>query len=527
MGFQHKREFRLFSEIKSDLPSSIVVFFVALPLCLGIALASGAPLFSGIIAGIVGGIVVGMISNSAAGVSGPAAGLTVIVLASIEKLGSFEAFLLAVVLAGFIQILLGAIRAGTIGAFFPSSVIKGMLCAIGIIIVLKQIPHGVGYDADYEGDFSFIQADGENTFTELIRMLDSLSPGAVVVCALGLAVMLLWDTYVKNVRPALKLFQGPFVAVLVGVAYQLAAVAWFPGLSIGVEHLVQVPVADNISGFIAQFTLPAFQEIVRVDVWITAITIGIVASLETLLSVEATDKLDPHLRTTNRNRELIAQGSGNIVSGLIGGLPVTQVILRSSANIHSGARTKMSTILHGFMLLICVAMIPVVLNKIPLAALAAVLIMTGIKLINPAEIAATYRKGWQQFVPFMATVLGVVFTDLLIGIGIGVVVALIIILRNSYLVSHFVHRDHGGQKVRMTLAEEVFFLNKASIIREFENLRDGSHLTIDMSKSVHVDEDVMETIREFLERAPQKNISVDVIEKREKARKNRDELVNT
>jgi MFS superfamily sulfate permease-like transporter len=517
MDAQRNNRPGLLADIRHDLPSSLVVFFVALPLCLGIALASGAPLFAGIIAGIVGGIVVGSISNSGVGVSGPAAGLTVIVLGSINRLGSFEHFLIAVVIAGIVQVVLGLIRAGTIAAFFPSAVIKGMLAGIGSIIVLKQIPHAVGYDADFEGDFEFVQADGENTFTELIRMLDAISPGAIVVCALALAILLLWDLFVRQLHPVFKFFQGPFVAVLAGIAYQAAAVAWFPGLAIGGGHLVEVPISDNLSEFLGQFTFADLDNVPWQEVGIVGLTISIVASLETLLSVEATDKLDKKQRTTNKNRELLAQGAGNIVSGLIGGLPITQVIVRSSANINSGARSKLSAILHGFFLLICVATIPTVLNRIPLAVLAAVLLVIGFKLINPRDVVLMYRKGWGQFLPFIATILGVVFTNLLTGIAIGVVVSLIVMLRNSYLNSHFVHREMDGRKVRMTLAEEVFFLNKASIIREFDSLPPGSHLTIDMSRSVHVDEDVKETIEGFVERAPRRDIHVEVIEKKKRA----------
>ncbi|NJM25899.1 MAG: SulP family inorganic anion transporter [Bacteroidia bacterium] len=503
--------------MKHDVPASIVVFFVAVPLCLGIALASGAPLFSGIIAGIVGGLVVGAVSNSSLGVSGPAAGLTVIILASIEKLGTFEAFLLAVVLAGVFQIILGMLKAGIIGYYFPSTVIKGMLTAIGVIIILKQIPHAFGYDADYEGDLSFFQADQENTFTELVKMLDAITPGAIVVCMIALVVLFVWDTYLKKVHPVFKLVQGPLVAVVAGIVYQLVTTKYFPHFSLSGNHLVTVPVAGSAGEFVNQFTAPDFSFIFNKEVWIIGLTIAVVASLETLLSVEATDKLDPQKRTTDTNRELIAQGSGNIVSGLIGGLPVTQVILRSSANVQSGGKTKLSAIIHGLLLLICVMLVPHILNLVPLAALAAVLFVVGFKLVNPSGVRTIYNQGWSQFIPFITTVLGVVFTDLLKGIGLGVAAAIIIMLRNSYKNSHFLHRetDNGQKRVRMTLAEEVFFLNKGAIINELKRIPNGAELVIDMSKSVHIDRDVMEIIEDFKQQAASKDIDIRLISKRE------------
>lgn len=512
MGNIHRTP-RLFSNLKHDLPASMVVFFVALPLCLGIALASGAPLFSGIIAGIVGGIVIGALSNSSLGVSGPAAGLTVIVLTAIERLGTFESFLLAVVLAGAIQIVLGALKAGIIGYYFPSAVIKGMLTAIGIIIILKQIPHAFGYDADYEGDLSFSQPDGENTFTELVKMLDAVTPGAIIVAIVGLFILFLWEAHMVKKYPVCKLIQGPLVVVIVGILYQVVTVANFPKLSISPGHLVIVPVADSVTGFFGQFTFPDFGQLMREDIWITAFTLAIVASLESLLSVEATDKLDPLRRVTNTNRELMAQGTGNIVSGLIGGLPLTQVILRSSANIQSGAKTKMSAIIHGILLLICVAAIPHVLNMIPLAALSAVLLVVGYKLAKPSIVREMYRLGWSQFLPFMTTVVGVVSTDLLKGIGLGLAVSIIILLRNSYKNSHFLHREsHNGNKhVKMTLAEEVYFLNKGAILSELNRIPEGAIVTIDMSRSKNIDYDVLEVIEDFKKSCGEKDIQVQVI----------------
>jgi MFS superfamily sulfate permease-like transporter len=403
------------NNLKHDLPASIIVFLVAVPLCLGIALASGAPLFSGIIAGIVGGIVVGSLSGSPLGVSGPAAGLAVIVLAAIEDLGAFESFLLAVVVAGAIQLLLGFLRAGIIGYYFPSSVIKGMLTGIGLIIILKQIPHAFGYDADPEGSLAFQQPDGHNTFSELYYMLDFISPGALVVTSLSLLILILWEQpFMKRIR-LFQLVQGPLVVVALGVLLNMFFQN-FPTFTISKEHLVQLPTFSNFTGFIGNFTFPDFSQFGNPQIYTVAITMAVVASLETLLSVEAIDKLDPYKRVTPTNRELKAQGIGNMLSGLIGGLPVTQVIVRSSANIQSGGRTKTSAIAHGILMLSCVVAIPHVLNMIPLASLAAILFLVGYKLAKPKLFIDMYQKGWIQFVPFLVTVLGIMFTDLLYGI---------------------------------------------------------------------------------------------------------------
>ena len=512
-GDEHLRE-GFFSSVKYDLPAGIVVFFVAVPLCLGIALASGAPLFSGLIAGIVGGIVVGAISNSSLGVSGPAAGLTVIVFTAIQQLGSFQIFLTAVVIAGVLQILLGLIRAGIVAYYFPSSVIKGMLTAIGIIIILKQIPHALGYDADYEGDFSFVQMDGHNTFSELIYMLEAITPGAIVVSIISLTILFLWEAHLTKKYPSLRLVQGPLVAVLVGIAYQVVTAAHFPQWSLSSQHLVNVPVSETPSEFFAQFISADFSAIGRLDVWIVGVTLAIVASLESLLSTEATDKLDPYKRLTNTNRELIAQGSGNMISGLIGGLPVTQVILRSSANVQSGGKTKLSTIFHGLLLLLCVILIPKLLNAVPLAVLASILLVIGYKLANPFVFKQMARLGWSQFLPFVATIIGIVFTDLLKGISIGLMVAIIIILRNSYKNSHSLRQEKmpgGSKRVKIVLAEEVVFLNKGRIKKELNDLPQGIHLVIDMTKSLTIDYDVLEVIDDFKDRAKTKDIEVTVI----------------
>src|SRR5210317_188181 len=392
-----------FANLKQDVPSALVVFLVALPLCLGIALASGAPLFSGLIAGIVGGIVVGSISKSAQGVSGPAAGLAVIVLVAIQDLGSFDIFLLAVVLAGVFQILLGVVRAGVIGYYFPSSVIKGMLSGIGIIIFLKQIPHAFGYDADPEGDFAFVQHDGHNTFSEFKYMLEAISPSATLIAGLGLLILIIWERPFMKKLSFTTIVQGPLVAVVTGILLKL----YFDGKEgweLAGDHLVSIPVTEGLSGFIGQFTTPDFSAFLNPAIYTIGVTMAVVASLETLLCVEATDKLDPYKRVTPTNRELLAQGAGNIVSGLVGGLPITQVIVRSSANIQSGVRTKNSAILHGILLLLSVALFGSLLNLVPLAVLASILFIVGYKLAKPALFREMARLGPAQFGPFMVTI---------------------------------------------------------------------------------------------------------------------------
>ena len=456
----------LLSNLKQDIPASIVVFFVALPLCLGIALASGAPLFSGLIAGIIGGIVVGSLSGSQLGVSGPAAGLAAIVLTAIGSLGGFENFLLAVVLGGLIQFVFGILKAGIIGYYFPSSVIKGMLTGIGIIIILKQIPHFFGYNSP-EGDFSFFHSNGENTFSGIFNALNFISPGATLIAILSLGILLLWSNVLSTKGRLFQLIQGPLVAVVVGIIYVLISgenSMW----QIKAEQLVSVPVPSDLNSFFGQFSFPNFAGISNPEIWITAFTIALVASLETLLCVEATDKLDPEKRVTPTNRELIAQGTGNFISGMIGGLPLTKVIVRSSANIQSGGKSKMAAIIHGFFLLISVLLIPTILNKIPLSVLAAILFIVGYKLAKPSLFKTMYQLGWKQFTPFIVTILGIVFTDLLVGIGLGLVVGVAVILIKSFQNSHFLHiedNSNGKHKIKITLAEEVTFINKGAILK--------------------------------------------------------------
>ena len=493
-----------FKNLKSDIPASIVVFFVALPLCLGIALASGAPLFSGLIAGIVGGIVVGAFSGSAIGVSGPAAGLAAIVLVAISTLGGFENFLLAVVLGGIIQVAFGVLKAGVIGYYFPSSVIKGMLTGIGIIIVIKQIPYFFGFDKTLAANASF---------TEIFNYI---SPGATLVACVGLAILIIWNVWLSKLHKVFQIVQGPLVAVAVGIIYYIMTkdnTTW----SIDQSMLVSVPTPEDLSSFLGQFSSPNFDQITNPQIWVTAFTIALVASLETLLCVEATDKLDPRKRVTPTNRELIAQGSGNIISGLIGGLPITQVIVRSSANIQSGGRTKASAIIHGFLLLISVLIIPTLLNKIPLAVLAAVLFIVGYKLAKPALFVTIYKQGWKQFIPFIVTVLGIIFTDLLVGIGLGLAVGIIVILIKSYQNSHFLHiedKSNGAQKLKMTLAEEVTFINKGAILNELEHISADTKLEIDVRKTRFLDYDIIEILDDFSLKAKNRNIDITLISER-------------
>ena len=503
--------------IKNDLPSGIVVFLVAVPLCLGIALASGAPFFSGMIAGIIGGIVVGLLSNSQLSVSGPAAGLTAVVLAAITQLGTFETFLLAVMLAGVFQLILAFVKAGAIANYFPSSVIRGMLTAIGIIIILKQIPHAFGYDEEAEGAVSFIQADGENTFSSLLAAMGKIDLGATLVCFISLGILILWDR--PFFKKKLRLLPGGLVAVAAAIGINELFIRSGSPLAIDGKHLVQVPVAGSFTDFLGFFTLPDFSQLANPQVYVVALTLAAVASIETLLCIEAVDKLDPQKRSTSQNRELFAQGVGNMTSGLIGGLPITSVIVRSSANVNSGARSKMSTIIHGLLLLICVSLIPAVLNRIPLAALAAILLMTGYKLCSPALFRQMFRSGKYQCIPFVVTVVAIVFTDLLTGVGIGLGASILCLLYGNYKNSYYFHKEkhQEGEIILIHLSEEVSFLNKASIKLTLDHLPPRSIVVIDAYDSQYIDHDVLELIRDFRDvQAPSRNIQCKTVGFREK-----------
>lgn len=497
------------SYIRNDFRGGLVVFLVAVPLCLGIALASGAPLFSGIIAGIVGGLVVGSLSGSQVSVAGPAAGLTTIVLSSIERLGQFDAFLLAVAIAGIIQIILGLVKAGSISHFFPSAVIKGMLAAIGLTLILKQIPHALGYDEDAEGEFEFLQPDGENTLSEIVRAFANPNATAIIIALVATAIMLLWDRPAIKKNKVLSGLPGPLVVVIVGILINELFRIISPGMALSGNHLVQLPIAGEVGGVLNLVTFPDFSQYANPQVYISALTIAIVASLETLLNVEATDKLDPLKRSTPSNRELKAQGVGNLVSGLIGGLPVTSVIVRSSVSIMSGSRTKMAAIIHGVLLVVCVLLIPGILNLIPLASLAAILILIGYKLAKIGLFKQMYSQGKSQFLPFVVTILAILFTDLLIGIGIGLVVGIFFILRENYRTSHGGFRREsvkGGELIRINLSEHVSFLNKAGIINFLDNLPENTTVEIDGTQSTYIDPDILEVIENFRDSAKRRNI---------------------
>lgn len=491
---------------KKDLPASIVVFLVALPLCLGIALASGAPLFAGVLTGIIGGIVVSAISGSQLSVSGPAAGLTVIVFGAIASLGSYETFLLAVVLAGLIQIIFGFLKAGIIANYFPSSVIEGMLAAIGIILILKQLPHAVGFDSDFEGDESFFQADHENTFTALAAASNMISYGAVIISVLSLLIMIYWPKIKK-----MSAIPAPVLVVALGII--LTIVFQNTGLALSRAQLVNIPVVNSFSEFTGLFSFPDFSQISNQAVWTVAFTIAIVASIETLLSIEAVDKIDTLKRVSPTNRELLAQGVGNMTSGMLGGLPMTSVIVRSSVNVNSGGRTKMSAIYHGFWLLLSLLFIPVLLNKIPLACLAAILLITGYKLANISLFKKMWKNGKDQFIPFVVTVLAIVFTDLLKGVAIGMLVGVFYILRTNLRNPYFFKfEENGGKKViRIKLAQEVSFLNKAAIQYTLLNLPAESDVIIDGTDSMYIDRDVLEIIHNFKHNAFSKGTIVQIL----------------
>ncbi len=509
----------LVSKLKNDIPASIVVFLVALPLCLGVALASGAPLISGIISGIVGGIVVGALSKSQTSVSGPAAGLAAVVLSSITQLGAFEVFLTAVVIAGIIQLIMGFAKMGFIADYIPNNVIKGLLAAIGIILILKQIPHALGFDRDGEEDFTFFQKDGENTFSELLTALNFFTAGAVIISIISIFILFVWD---KTPMKKVKFFPASLLVVLLGVLLNYIFQLFFPDLLVKSSHLVNIPQIDtnNLGSY---FHLPSIENLKNTTVWTVAITIAIISSLETLLNIEAVDKIDPHKRSSPPNRELVAQGVGNIVAGLVGGIPVTSVIVRSSVNIQSGNETKVSTILHGIFMLASVLLLSPIINLIPLASLAAILIMTGYKLAKISIFKDFYQKGWEQFVPFVVTILAIVFTDLLIGVVIGLLVSIFYLLRSNYR-NPFVKEEnklHIGEVVKLELPNQVSFFNKASIKQTLWTIPESSKVLIDATYSDYIDNDVLEIIDDFKNTvAPEKNIQLNILGLKEKYRLN-------
>lgn len=501
----------LSATLPRDLTSGLVVFLVALPLCLGVALASGAPLLSGVLAGIVGGILVGMLSGSHTSVSGPAAGLTAVVAAQILSLGSFPAFLLAVVLAGLIQIGLGLARAGFLAAFFPSSVIKGLLAAIGVILILKQIPHLFGHDPDPEGDLAFQQPDHENTFSELARTIGDIHPGAAAIGLLSIVVLFVWGKWKPLKHSPVP---APLIVVLLGVGVSL----WFRQLGgawvIEPSHLVQVPVADSLAGFFGFLQLPDFSQWVNPTLYTAAITLAAVASLETLLNLEAVDKLDPQQRTSPASRELLAQGIGNVTAGLIGGLPITSVIVRSSVNINAGGKTKLAAVIHGVFLLVSVALLPVWLNLIPLSCLAAILVVTGVKLASPSLVRQMWSEGRYQFAPFALTVVAIVLTDLLIGVLIGLTVSAGFILYSNMRqpIRRFVEQHLGGDVVHIELANQVSFLNRAALSKVLDEVPRGGDVLLDAQNTDYIDPDVLDLIRDFKEQTgPARGVEVSLV----------------
>ena len=495
--------------LKYDVPAGIVVFLVALPLCLGIALASGAPLFSGVISGIIGGIVVGLISGSQTSVSGPAAGLAAVVLASITKLGAFDILLVAILIAGVLQLAMGLFRAGFIANYIPSNVIKGLLAAIGILLILKQIPHAFGYDRNNADETAFIQANGENTFSAMINAFNAITPGALLIALASMLVLVYWD---KTPLKKIKLLPAPLFVVALGISLNLAFDRFFPALRIEPGHLVDIPALDT-ANLGAYLQLPDFAHFTNQDVWIVGITIAIVASLETLLNIEAVDKLDPHKRETPPNRELLAQGVGNICAGLLGGLPLTSVIVRSSVNIQNDNRTKASAVLHGVLLLASVLVLAPALNLIPLSALAAILIVTGYKLTKVSLFRDMYRKGWSQFLPFAITIAAIVLTDLLMGVLIGLAASLFYLMRSNFRNPYAMeqYRMHIGDVVKMKLPNQVSFLNKATIKSALWEIPQDANVVIDASNTNYIDNDVLETIEDYRIVAAERNVRLNVI----------------
>ncbi len=490
----------------ADIPAAIVVFLVALPLCIGIAIASDATPFAGIIAGVIGGVVVGLLSGSSLSVSGPAAGLAAIVASAIHDLGSYEVFLLAAFIAGVIQLLFGYFKGGGIGRYVPNAVIKGMLAAIGILIILKQIPHFVGYDADPEGEESFIQPDGQNTFSELWIALSRISPLATLIATVAAAILLFYETKFMKKQAWVKYLPGPLLAVISGVVLNVFLVPDGHALALTDEHVVQIPMFGSVDDLVGFITMPEWGAVGNYKVWITAITLAIVASLETLLSLEAADKLDPEKRISPANRELYAQGTGNILSSLIGGLPVTSVVVRSSANINAGAKSKASAVLHGLLLMLCVFAIPGVLNMIPKAALASILILTGYKLANVALFKEYYSRGKQQFIPFVVTVVAIIFTDLLIGILVGILVGLYFVMRSNFRSAMIMVED--GDKYLIRFSREVSFLNKAKLVDYLQKVPDNSAVLIDPLRNEFMDRDIIETVNDFIASSQARGIRV-------------------
>jgi MFS superfamily sulfate permease-like transporter len=498
------------SFFKNDWKSGISVFLVALPLCLGIALASGAPLFSGLIAGIIGGIVIGSLSGSEVSVSGPAAGLTIIVFTAIKDLGSYQGFLVAVILAGALQLLFGYLKGGQLSAFFPDSVIKGMLVAIGIVIILKQIPHALGDDRDYEGEFEFEQvADGQNTVTELIRSFVDFNYGAVNITIACLLLMILWEKFAKRKIVFFQAIPASLVAVGLGIFINEMYAIYRPDYFLGNSpiHMVSVPLFTTFSDFTNTLILPDLTFLSNPKIYTIALTLAVVASLESLLSLEAADSIDTEKRISSGDKELKAQGIGNILSGFLGGLPVTSVVVRTSANVYSGGKSRMSSIFHGVLLVCSIVFIPSFINKIPLSALAAILLIVGYKLSNPQLFKKVYKEGYDQFIPFMITILVVVFKDLLWGIALGSLVGILFVLKTNFNNAITIVRE--GNNVLINLNKDIYFLNKSQIKEALLDLKVGDEVFIDGTRAKFIDHDIFSILLEFKKNAKLRNIDVD------------------
>ena len=493
--------------LKYDGPAAIVVFLVALPLCLGIALASGAPLFAGITAGIVGGLVLGTLSGSHVSVSGPAAGLVVIVLTAIQRIGSYRGFLVAVVLSGLIQLVFGTLRFGAIADYVPNSVVKGLLAGVGVLIVLKQIPHAMGRDTDFEGDFSFLEIGGNNTLSDLAEGVLGASLGAVIIFGVGLALLLIWDRLASKSRFC-QIVAGQLAVVATGIGLNQTFGAVAPALRLAPpDHLVNLPVPASVAEFFGQFTWPDFSAISNQVVWTTALTIAVVGSLETLLALEAADRLDPYKRISSSSRELRAQGVGNFLSGLIGGLPITSVVVRTAANVEAGGRTRLSAILHGALLLVSVILLPGLLRLTPLACLATILIVVGFKLTRPSLYRKVYSQGWDQFLPFIVTVLAVVFTDLLTGVLVGFGCGIFFVIRTNHHDAITVMSQESNYLFRFT--KDASFINKNEFRRKLRELPDHSQVVIDGTRALFIDHDIREIVEDFRQLAPYKGIQIE------------------
>ena len=509
----HKHTQYYIQHIKDDIPAGIVVFLVALPLCLGIALASGAPLFSGLIAGLVGGLVVSWLSGSQLCVSGPAAGLTVIVLTALENLGSFQALLVACMLAGMLQLAFGYLRFGIIGAYFPAAVIEGMLAAIGLILIIKQFPHATGYDNSYEGDESYMNESAQDSVFEFFAAWQGITPGAVIISTVALLLLIIWAKPAVKRLPLVGSLPGPLIAVLWGVSYQLICNDYAPDWAVGGKHLVSLPVSEKPSDFINHLSLPDASYLAYLSnpkVYLTALTIAFIASLETLLSLEATDKLDPLKRLAPTNRELKAQGVGNILCGLLGGLPITAVIVRSAANINAGGKTRIASFSHGVFLLLSVVYLAEYLNFIPLACLSAILLHTGYKLANPKLFKHFYQMGMNQFLPFFLTVVAILTTDLLIGMALGMAVGLFFVIKANYYAA--ITLIQNGNQFTLMLNKDVSFLNKALLRKLILRIPENSSVTVDASKARFIDHDIMETLEDFFAAAPDDNIQIELVD---------------